>query len=167
MTHRLPDDPTTRRLIRHLLATLAYRTGKAVRLTDDAFATFKVDPGTRSPAEILAHMGDLMDWALCMAKGDRKWQNSKPLPWDDEITRFFRSTQKLDDYFASGLPMGIDPATILQGGMADALTHAGQLTLLRRLSGNRMKGENYSRADIQVGRVGLDQAPADSEHEFE
>jgi hypothetical protein len=153
--------------MRHLLATLAYRTGKAVRLTDDAFATFKVDPGSRSPAEILAHMGDLMDWALSMAKGERKWQNSKPLSWDDEITRFFRSTQKLDDYFASGLPQGIDPATILQGGLADALTHAGQLTMLRRLSGKRMKGENYARADIQVGRVGLDQPTPDPRHEFD
>lgn len=167
MSYTVPDDPTTRRFMRHLLATLAYRTGKAVRVAADSFADFKVEPDTRSPIEILAHMGDLMDWALSMAKGERKWQNSRPLPWDDEITRFFRATQKFDDYLESGLPLGIDPATILQGGMADALTHAGQLAMLRRLAGHRMKGENYSRADIQPGRVGLEQTPADPKHEFE
>lgn len=167
MTQRLPDDPTTRRIMRHLLATLAYRTGKAVRVADESFASFRLDKDSRAPVEILAHMGDLMDWALSMAKGQRKWQNSRPLPWEDEITRFFQATQKLDDYLESGLPLGIDPATILQGGMADALTHAGQLAMLRRLSGHRMKGENYARADIQAGRVGLEQTPADPKHEFE
>jgi len=167
MNQLLPDDPITRRLMRHLLATLAYRTGKAVRVADESFAEFKVDAESRSPVDILAHMGDLMDWALSVAMGQRKWQGSKPLPWDDEITRFFRTTQKLDDYLDSGLPMGVDPATILQGGMADALTHAGQLAMLRRLAGHRMKSENYSRADIQPGRVGLEQTPPDPKHEFE
>jgi hypothetical protein len=167
MSYTVPDDPTTRRFMRHLLATLAYRTGKAVRQTPDAFASYQGAPESRSPVQILAHMGDLMDWALSMAKGERKWQNSSPLPWDEEITRLFRLMQKFDDYLASGLPLGTDPATILQGGLADALTHAGQLAMLRRLSGHRMKGENYSRAPIQVGQVGLDQPSPDPRHEFD
>lgn len=167
MNYKLPDDPTTRRCLRHLLATLAYRTGKTVRHTSESFAQFRASDDCRSPAEIVAHMGDLLDWALSMAKGDRKWHDSDPLPWAEEIARLFSAMQKLDDYLDSGLPLGTDPALILQGGVADALTHTGQLAMLRRMAGQKMKGENYSRADIRIGRVGLDQTDPDPKHEFD
>lgn len=161
------EDPTTRLFLRHMLATLAYRTAKTVRGTPAIFAQFKLSADSNSPAGILAHMGDLMDWALSMAKGERAWQDSEPLDWESEIERFFTATRKLDDYLASGLPLGTDPGRIIQGGLADALTHTGQLAMLRRLSGHKMKGENYSRADIQIGQVGLAQTPADPKHEFD
>lgn len=161
-----PDDPVTRLFMRHALATLAYRAGKTVRGTSTAYADFKASDNSPSPKQILAHMGDLMDWALTMAKGSPKWNNADPLPWDDEIKRFFTSIQRLDDYLESGLPMAWDPGRIFQGGIADALTHTGQLAMLRRLSGHIMKSENYAKAHIQVGHVGLDQTPPDPANEF-
>ena len=160
------DDPVTRLFLRHALATLAYRAGKTVRGTPELFASYKSAPESPSPHQILAHMGDLMDWALTMAKGAPKWNNAQLLSWPQEIDRFFASIQRFDDYLESGLPIAWDPGRIFQGGVADALTHTGQLAMLRRLSGHKMKGENYSKAQISVGRVGSDQEPPDPANEF-
>jgi len=162
-----PADPTTRLFLRHSLATLAYRAGKTVRGTPEAFGLYRETPGSNSPVEILAHMGDLMEWVLRMVKGDPKWTAATPLPWEQEIARFYASLQALDDHLASGAPISWDPGRVFQGGIADALTHTGQLAMLRRLSGFKMKGENYSKADIEVGRVGLDQTPPDPKIEFD
>ena len=161
------DDPTTRLFLRHALATLAYRAGKTVRGTSDAFGHFRASPKSPSCAEILAHMGDLMDWVLRMVKGQPTWTAAAPLPWELEITRFFASLRALDDYLASGAAIEWDPAQVFQGGIADAFTHTGQLAMLRRLSGHKMKGESYARADIVAGRVGLEQTPADPRYEFD
>lgn len=161
------DDPGTRLLMRHALATLAYRAGKAVRGTPTSFAEYKSNPESPSPNQILAHMGDLMDWALTMAKGAPKWNSATPLPWQEEINRFFAAMQRFDDYLESGLPIAWDPGRIFQGGIADALTHTGQLAMLRRLSGHKMKGENYAKAAIAIGKVGYDQSPPDAANEFD
>jgi hypothetical protein len=116
---------------------------------------------------ILAHMGDLMDWVLTMLKGEPKWNNSTPLAWDAEIVRFHASLKAVDDYLASGAPIAWEPGRVFQGGVADALTHTGQLAMLRRLSGYKMRGENYSKADIEAGRVGPDQVPPKPANEFD
>jgi hypothetical protein len=162
-----PDDAATRLFLRHALATLAYRAGKTVRGTPAAFAAFRVTPDSNTPAEILAHMGDLMDWVLRMVQGAPSWTTATPLPWEREIARFFAALSAVDDYLASGAPIAWEPGRLFQGGIADALTHTGQLAMLRRLSGFKMKGENYSKAEIRVGRVGLDQAPPDPRLEFD
>ena len=167
MTTIPADQPITRLLLRHALATLAYRAGKTVRGTPEAFAEFRASEGSPSPRELLSHMGDLMDWALTMAKGEPKWNNATPQPWAQEIARFYASLGALDAYLASGAPIRWEPARMFQGGIADALTHTGQLAMLRRLSGHKMKGENYSRADIEVGRVGIEQTPPDPRYEFD
>ncbi len=162
-----PDDPATRLFLRHALATLAYRAGKTVRGTPEAFAQYRATPNSPSPVEILAHMGDLMDWVLRMVQGAPKWTTATPLPWEQEIARFYAALKALDDYLASGAPIRWEPGRVFQGGIADALTHTGQLAMLRRLSGFKMKGESYARADIVVGRVGLEQTPADPKFEFD
>jgi hypothetical protein len=162
-----PEDPTTRHFLRHALATLAYRAGKTVRGTPEAFGLFKASPDSPACVEILAHMGDLMDWVLRMLKGKPAGTSATPRAWEREIQRFFSSLQAVDDYLASGEPIGWDPGRVFQGGIADALTHTGQLAMLRRLSGHKMKGENYSKADIRVGRVGLQQTPAEPNVEFD
>ena len=167
MTDIPADDPTTRLFLRHALATLAYRAGKTVRGTPEAFGAFRASDGSPSVVEILAHMGDLMDWVLRMVRGEAQWTTATPLPWDQEIARFFASLPALDDHLASGAPIQWPPARLFQGGIADALTHTGQLAMLRRLSGYKMKGENYAKADIVAGRVGLDQPPADPRYEFD
>ena len=146
-----------RELLRHTLATLAYRGAKAVREAPSTFADF--GGAGRTPAQILAHLGDLLDWALSMADGTRQWHDSKPLPWDQESERFFTALRQFDDYVASPEPMQAPVEKLFQGPVADALTHVGQLAMMRRLAGCPIKAENYFAATIDVGRVGADQVP--------
>ena len=146
-----------RELLRHTVATLAYRGGKAVRGTDGSFASFKASETTRTPAQILAHIGDLFDWALSIAKGNESWNNSEPLEWSQEIDRFHAALKSFDDYLAADAELSASGERLFQGPIADALTHVGQLTMLRRLAGDPMKGENYSRAKIVAGNVSADQ----------
>ena len=145
-------------MLRHTVATLAYRGGKALRGAPPEFAEFHAAPGTRTPGEILAHIGDLLDWALSLAEGAQKWQNSPVLPWDSGTSRFFSALEALDSRLASGEPLGCTPQQLFQGPVADALTHVGQINLLRRIAGAPVKGENYFKADIQAGRVSSKQA---------
>jgi hypothetical protein len=148
-----------REMLRHLLATVAYRGGKAVRGAPTEFATFRAGPTSRSPVEILAHVGDLYDWALSMASGAEKWHDSQPLAWDAEVDRFFRALAAFDAFLSSAHPLASSVERLFQGPVADSLTHVGQIALLRRLAGSAVRGENYSRADIVAGRVGRDQSP--------
>ncbi len=149
----MPEDPR-RALLRHTLATLAYRGGKAVRDAPPGFATFKAGPTTRPPGEILAHIGDLMDWGLTIARGKQEWHNSTPRPWDDEVARFFSALRAFDEYLAGDERLGGSPESLFQGPVADALTHVGQIALLRRLAGGPVRGENYFQAEIEAGHVG-------------
>jgi hypothetical protein len=146
-----------RELLRHTLATVAYRGGKALRGAPDTFAEFRAGETTRTPAEILAHVGDLFDWALSIARGKEVWHNSAPLAWDDEVSRFFAALRAFDDFLASEEPLADTVEKLFQGPVADALTHVGQIALLRRLAGGPIKGENYRRAEIAAGRVGPEQ----------
>ena len=156
MTEETPD--AKREMLRHTLATLAYRGGKAVRDAPEGFAGFRACGGARTPAEILAHVGDLLDWALWLARGEHRWQDSAPRPWDEEVARFFRGLAALDDFLASAEPLGSTPERLFQGPVADALTHVGQIALLRRVAGAPVRGENYYKAEIVAGRVGAEQA---------
>jgi len=152
-------------LLRHAIATLAYRGGKAVRGAPSSFAVFRASETTRTPGQILSHIGDLLDWALSVAEGSERWHNSLPLPWEREIERFFYALEKLDRYLSSGGQLHVSPEKLFQGPVADALTHVGQINLLRRLAGIPVRGENYFVAEITIGRVGADQAAP--KHEFD
>jgi hypothetical protein len=146
-----------REMLRHTVATLAYRGGKAVRDAQDSFANFKASETTRTPAQILAHVGDLLDWALSIATGNETWNNSEPLAWNDEVARFHTALKSFDDYLASDTALDASCERLFQGPIADALTHVGQIAMLRRIAGEPMKGENYSRAKIEVGRLSAEQ----------
>src|SRR3954469_21482574 len=150
----------TRAFLRHTVATVAYRGGKAVRGAPASFASFSGDGSDRTALKILAHIGDLYDWALTQAKGAEAWNNATPLAWDREVERFHQALRTFDDYLASGAPLAATPEQLFQGAIADSLTHIGQLAILRRLAGAKMKSENYSRAEIVAGRVGAEQATA-------
>jgi hypothetical protein len=152
----VPD--SSRQLLRHALATLAYRAGKALRGAPDEFAGFHASETTRTPVQILAHMGDLFDWALSMAKGKQAWRDSSELPWTAEVERFFASLKAFDEYMRSDLPLNAPAEKLFQGPVADAFTHVGQLMMLRRLAGAPPRGENYFVADIAAGRVGSEQS---------
>ena len=153
-----PDRDPARQLLRHIVATLAYRAGKTVREAPVSFADYRAAESTRTPIQILAHMGDLMDWALSIVSGKQQWHDSKPLPWLREVTRFFASLAALEAYLASDKPLHGDLGKLFQGGLADALTHTGQIAMLRRMAGCPVRGENYYVAQIEKGRVGADQA---------
>lgn len=154
-----------RQLLRHTLATVAYRGGKALRGSPHSFATFHIGDRTRTPAQILAHMGDVFDWALSIAQGKQTWKDSTPLPWNAEVDRFFAAIQKFDDYLASPEPLHGSAEGLFQGPVADALSHIGQIAMLRRLAGSPILGENYFKADIVAGRLGLDQSAPRREFE--
>jgi hypothetical protein len=157
-------DPA-RQLLRHTVATVAYRGGKALRGAPDSFASFHIGDKTRTPAQILAHMGDLFDWALSIALGKQTWHDSTPLPWNAEVERFFAALKKFDDYLASSEPLDVPAEGLFQGPVADALNHIGQIAMLRRLAGCPIMGENYFKADIAAGRVGPDQSAPRREFE--
>jgi hypothetical protein len=119
------DSP--RQLLRHTLATLAYRAGKALRGAPESFAEYGAGTTDRTPAKILAHMGDLCDWGLSMVRGKQEWHDSTPLPWAQEVARFFKALQSFDDYLASDAALNAPVEKLFQGPVADALTHTGQI----------------------------------------
>ena len=153
-----PSADPKRELLRHTLATVAYRCGKAVRNAPQGFADFQAGEGVRTPGQILAHMGDLFDWALSIVIGQQTWHDSEPLPWEQEVNRFFAALKKLDDHLASREAVLAPIEKVFQGPVADALTHVGQIGILRRLAQAPVKGESYYVAEIEAGRVGADQA---------
>ncbi|MGA2481602.1 MAG: hypothetical protein ABSF92_00620 [Candidatus Acidiferrales bacterium] len=148
-----------RGLLRHTVATLAYRAGKALRGAPDSFANYRAGDSGRTSGEILAHMGDLFNWALSMACGKPAWHDSNPQAWPKEVERFFAALRAFDDYLASAKALHVSVEQLFQGPIADALTHVGQLAMLRRLAAAPIRGENYYLAEIVEGRVGPDQAP--------
>ncbi len=147
-----------RELLRHAVATLAYRGAKAIRNAPPELADFRVADGTRSPLQILAHLGDLLEWAVSLAEGNQKWNVATPGSWDAESSRFFSALARLDEYLATDRPLGCKPEKLLQGPVADALTHVGQVMMLRRLASAPVRSENYAIAEIVPGRVTAEQA---------
>lgn len=152
-----------RDFLRHIVATLSYRAGKGLRDVPAGFGAFRAGPTSRTASEILAHMGDLLDWALSLVKGTEAWHDSPPVAWDQDVARFYNGLGRLDAFLASDKPLGCSAERLFQGALADSLTHVGQLALLRRLAGGPIRGENYSKADIVAGRVGPDQPAAKRE----
>ncbi len=141
-------------LLRHMLATIAYRTAKGLRDAPPAFADYQVYGGSRSPRQILAHMGDLFDWSHSLLAGHEEWREGAPLSWDQEVRRFFTALQKVDDVLSAGKFADCPVERLLQGPFSDSLTHAGQLLMLRRIAGSPVRGENYFRAEIAAGKLG-------------
>ena len=113
----------------------------------------------RSAAEILRHIGDLLEWALWLAKGTHRWRDAEPQSsWEADVDRFFEGLRRLDEYLAADAPLGYPPEKLFQGPIADALNHVGQIATLRRLTGSPVRGENYFKAEIVVGSVGAEQS---------
>jgi hypothetical protein len=154
----LPTDDSARAVLRHLTATLAYRAAKVLRDVPSGFATFSSGLATRQPVQIVAHMADLMMWAQSLARGENVWKAGGSEAWDVEVQRFFGGLEALDAELTNAPPHDGAAEQLLQGPLADALTHVGQLAMLRNLAGTAVKPENYARAVVVAGKVGLDQA---------
>ena len=155
-----PSPPTGsgRELLRHTMATLAYRGRKVLSGVPAEFSSFNCGSGCRSAGAVLAHVDDLIDWGLSMANGKREWHNSEPQSWSGDVERFHRALAAFDEYLTSDQSLHCSVEKLFQGPVADALTHIGQLAMMRRLAGAPVKAENYFKADITAGRVGADQA---------
>lgn len=153
--------------LRHTLATLAYRLQKVATGGPPGFSSLSISPETRTPGEVLAHIADLMDWALTFADGKARWAFVSPSDWDSDVDRVFVAIRRLDERLASTPGDARSQALIFQGPIADALTHVGQLAMLRRLAGNAVRPESYARAEIVIGRVGLDQSGIRTEFDYD
>lgn len=158
-----PDD--ARSLLRHMLATLAYRGGKAIRNAPENFGSFRPEGCRNTPVLILAHIGDLIEWAHRWSAGSPNYIVSEPLAWDQEVARFHAALGAFDRLLESGEPLHAPLEALFQAPIADALTHIGQIALLRRMAGDPIPGEAYRLAGIAAGRLGPDQAPANLEFE--
>jgi hypothetical protein len=143
-------------LLRHTVATLAYRLEKAIRDVPPGFHEYRCGEDARTPLQVLAHIGDLLEWGERLAEGEYRWQAGAALDWDSERERVFAALARFDARLGSG-PPGHPAEQIFQGPIADALTHVGQLTLLRRLAGAPVRPESYARASIAAGQVGPEQ----------
>jgi hypothetical protein len=152
-------------LLRHMLATLAYRAGKTLRDAPPGFADFSNGSATRTPCQIVAHLGDLMGWGLRMTDGDKSWRAEGSADWEREVQRFVDGLAALDQAIAKRDPDSYPVAQLIQGPLADALTHVGQLAMLRGAAGAPVRPESYARAEIEAGRVGLEQSAP--RYEFE
>jgi len=144
-------------MLRHGVATVAYRGGKVLRGVPESFASFSAGGTARTPAQILAHLGDLFVWALSMVRGRQEWKETPAGAWNAGVERFHATLQAFDDYLASDAPLQAPVEKLFQGPVADALTHVGQIAILRRLAGCAIRGENYFQAEIVTGRVGAAQ----------
>ncbi|MGD0589195.1 MAG: hypothetical protein ABSA44_00175 [Bacteroidota bacterium] len=147
-----------REIVRHTIATMVYRGAKTLRGAPLDFEKFRINPQSRTPVEIVAHIGDLFDWALTIAKGHGVWHDSPPQAWDREVARFYASVKEFDTYLAGDSTITCPLEKLIQGPIADAITHVGQLAMLRHLFGAPIRGENYFLADIAAGRVGPEQS---------
>jgi hypothetical protein len=149
---------TAQGMVRHLTATLAYRAGKVLRDAPARFATMSVGKAARTPVQVVAHMADLMTWAVGLAQGEYVWKAEGGEDWDTEVARFFNRLAALDRELETREVPRDSVEKLIQGPLADALTHVGQLAMLRGISGAPVRPESYARAEIVTGRVGPDQA---------
>lgn len=145
-------------LLRHSVATLAYRAAKVLRDFPLEATQARVAPATRTALEVLSHLADLMHWAEGLARGENHWSPEASADWKAAGERFFRGLSAVDAALAER-PLAAPAAErIFQGPIADAFTHVGQLALLRGMLGSAVRPESYQRAEITVGRVGRQQA---------
>jgi hypothetical protein len=143
--------------LRQMAATLAYRAAKVLRDVPPEFGRQPFGESTRQPVRIVAHMGDLMSWGVSMAGGGKEWKPAGGDDWSTEVDRFFTGLAALDAALAADGEFKGSIEKLIQGPLADALTHIGQLAMLRGMAGAPIRPESYARAAITAGRVGLDQ----------
>ena len=142
-----------RELLRHLVATVAYRGGIAVSGAPENFSEFRAGENARSAGEILAHIGDLFEGSLYLVKDELVYLQSSPQMWEEDVRRFFSVIKEFDLYLASSLPLAQPLEKIMQGPVADALTHVGQIVMLRRIAGKPIREESYFTAEIKAGVI--------------
>ena len=152
------------RALRQMAATLAYRAAKVLRDVPPSFAHYSCGDSTRTPVRIVGHLADLMAWGTSIARGGYEWNAGGGDDWTSEVDRFFAGLAALDAALAAEDFTG-SADKLIQGPLADALTHVGQLAMLRGMAGVPVRPESYAKAAITIGRVGREQAAAGREFE--
>ncbi len=156
----VPMSDRDRAVLRHMVATLAYRGGKVLRDAPAGFGDFRAAGALNTPRVLLAHIVDLIDWARRSCEGDEDaYVISEPTTWEGQVGRFYAALDALDHAAQAVAPIAVPLERLFQAPIADALTHIGQLSLLRRMAGAAVRGESYRKAEIVAGRIGPDQAP--------
>lgn len=143
---------TKNEYLRHTLATIAYRFQKSVSVAGKGFAGFSLGKGSRNTTEIIHHIYHVLWWTRVFVQEER-FINEKPekLSFALEIKRVNSELAVLDKVF-SETALGMDfSKRLLQGPLSDVLTHIGQLSMLSRLNGHPIKGEDFSSAEISTG----------------
>jgi hypothetical protein len=149
--------PVAAALLRHFLAALAYRTQKALRDAPEGFGDFRVVPNARTPHELVWHMTGVIGYAESLFRGQR-FQPERLPTLAEEVRRFHATLEALATRIDGGaFPDGAGPERLLQGPLADAMTHAGQLALLRRIQGHPVPPENFLLADVRRENLGVEQ----------
>ena len=146
-----------RQMLRHFLAALAYRTQKALRGAPSSFAEFSAGNRVRTPHDVVHHMDDVLGYALTYFRGGR-YRAVKLDDFSDQVASFHRKLEALAEEIGKGSPFrDTTPEQMLQGPFADAMTHVGQLAMLRRLSGSPVAPENFIVADVRAENLGPEQ----------
>ena len=139
-----------------MVATVAYRGGIAITDAPDGFASFRAHDTTRTPGELLAHIGDLLEGSRHLLQGHMVHLASAPLPWEEEIARFLAAVKELDAFLALEAPLAFPVEKLVQGPIGDALTHVGQIVMLRRMAGSPIRSPGYFTAEIVPGEITQD-----------
>lgn len=155
--------PDTTQLLRHTLATLAYRANRVLADAPEGFGDFDAGQGVMTPRKMVNHMSMILAYAKSRLTGEEFQRPTEVDDWSMEVDRFYETVSALDKAAEAGFRAdGEMVLRMLQGPILDALTHVGQLSLLRRLAGSPTPKDNYIKAQIELGKTGKDQAPAAS-----
>jgi hypothetical protein len=159
LTTTQPSQLTADRLLRHVVAALAYRATRTLENAPEQFAAFSAGAGVWTPKEILSHVSRILGIAHARLTGGQYAHDDRP-DWPAEVDRFYAALARLDQGLAGGVTSGDDlTLRMVQGPLLDAFTHVGQLATLRRLAGSPVAPDHYIKADVRIGRVGKDQPP--------
>lgn len=150
---------TKRQILRHFLATLAYRTQKALRGAPEEFGDYRAASLVRTPHELVLHMTGVIGFARSLFDNGDAWPNKMPT-FKEEIERFHNTLEELGRHLDSGKdPRDTTLERLLQGPLSDAMTHIGQIAMLRRLYGSPVPGEGFMLADIRMDNLSSEQPP--------
>ena len=151
--------PDTTRILRHLVATIAFRASRALRDTPEDFESVRLAEGGMTARELLLHLSNVMSFALATVSGTERIRHDA-VKWPQEVERFYSLLAQIDTRLAEGASVlaGMD-LKLVQGPLADALTHVGQLHAMRRMTGSPVPPTNYIQVEVQAGRIALKDQP--------
>ena len=137
-------------ILRHSIATIVYRFDKVINNQEDSFGAFSLGSGSRTANEIINHMFEVLHATRVFIEEERFIKESpKALNFSEEASRFMAECELIDRSLSQEeLPIPY-VKRLIQGPVSDIFTHIGQLSMMSRLNGNPIIGEDFSSAEIQ------------------